>query len=182
MEPIEDDKMVQRAAAGDRSAFGILYTKYYRRLFSYCRSLVQDPEAASDVVQTAFTKAWESLPSLERPGSFYFWIFTIARNESYNVLRSRRNGFTELLEDVWDPETPHEHLVRQETSHQVDEGLNHLKPEYREVLILRHVEKLSYVDIAAITGDTVSSVESRLFKARKALIKYLTPKLQEGNS
>ena len=182
MESIEENKVVQRAAAGDREAFGILYTKYYRRLFGYCCNLVHDPEAARDVVQTAFTKALESLPSLERPASFYFWIFTIARNESYNLLRDRRNGISELSEDIWDTETPHEHLIRKETSNQVGEALNRLKPEYREVLMLKHIERLSYVDIATITGATVSSVESRLFKARKALIKYLTPRLQEGKS
>jgi RNA polymerase sigma-70 factor (ECF subfamily) len=53
--------------------------------------------------------------------------------------------------------------------------LNQLKVEYREVVILRHYDKLSYAEIAAITGDTVSSVESRLFKARKALAKKLKP-------
>ena len=57
--------------------------------------------------------------------------------------------------------------------------LNHLKVEYREVLILRQYDKLSYAEIAAITGDSVSSVESRLFKARKALAKKFAPYFEE---
>ena len=61
----------------------------------------------------------------------------------------------------------------------VETYLWELKVEYREVLVLRQYDKLSYAEIAAITGDTVSSVESRLFKARKALAKKLAPYFKE---
>jgi RNA polymerase sigma-70 factor (ECF subfamily) len=68
--------------------------------------------------------------------------------------------------------------VRKETTEIVELVLNQLKVEYREVLVLRQYDKLSYAEIAAITGNTVSSVESRLFKARKALAKKLAPYFQ----
>jgi RNA polymerase sigma-70 factor (ECF subfamily) len=72
-------------------------------------------------------------------------------------------------------ESPHVQMVQQETSELVQQLLNQLKVEYREVLILRHYDKLSYAEIAAITGDSVGSVESRIFKARKVLAKKLKP-------
>jgi RNA polymerase sigma-70 factor (ECF subfamily) len=178
----EDAAIIRRVTSGEADAFGKLYTKYHGRLLGYCYRLLQDAEAARDVVQTAFTKAMESLSSLERPESFYSWIFTIARNESYTILRTRRGTEAGLSDEVWDTDTPHDQMVQKETSEQVGEALNRLKPEYREVLVLRHFERLSYGEIAAITGDTVSSVESRLFKARKALLKHLNHALEERTS
>lgn len=174
-----DSTLVLRYRSGDRDAFGELYKKYQHRVAGYCYRLLQDPSKTRDVVQSTFAKALESIHSLEKPELFYSWLFTIARNEVYGILRkTRSNGTVELTEDVWDSETPHESMVRKETTQLVEESLNRLKVEYREVLILRQFEELSYAEIAAITGDTVRSVDSRLFKARKALIKLLQPYIE----
>jgi RNA polymerase sigma-70 factor (ECF subfamily) len=94
----------------------------------------------------------------------------------------RKNGTPISIEeedDLWSEETPHEQVVRKELTELVELHLNQLKIEYREVLVLRQYDKLSYAEIAAITGVTVSSVESRLFKARKALAKKLAPFFKE---
>ena len=84
-------------------------------------------------------------------------------------------------QDIWDEETPHEMVVKGELVDLVQHHLNHLKVEYREVLVLRQYDKLSYAEIAAITGNSISSVESRLFKARRALAKKLVPYFSEGD-
>ncbi len=76
-------------------------------------------------------------------------------------------------EDVWQVESPHEAFVTQEQAEIVQRLLAQLKPEYREVLLLVEYEQMSYADIASVTGTTLSSVESRIFKARKALGKKL---------
>jgi RNA polymerase sigma-70 factor (ECF subfamily) len=180
VDEVNDSELLRRFAGGDSAAFGEIYHKYYRRVFGYCYRLLRDRDATEDLVQSVFVKALESVKSLEKPESFYFWLFSIARNEAFGWLRARRKDVAGLSdEEVWDTETPHELLVRRENSDLVEEGLQRLKPEYREVLVLRQFEKLSYADIASITGSTISSVESRLYKARKALIKYLEPILQE---
>ena len=175
-----DNGILQRVSGGDHSAFGELYQKYYRRVYGYCFRLVGDRSVVEDIVQTVFIKALESLQSLEKPELFYYWLFTIARNEVYAFYRSKRtNGVNVTDDEVWENETPHDRLVRKETVSLVEDGLNRLKVEYREVLILRQYEGLTYAEIAAITNCTISSVESRLFKARKALIKYLEPLVHE---
>jgi RNA polymerase sigma-70 factor (ECF subfamily) len=177
---LSDSDILRRIKGGETAAFGELYQKYHRRLFGYCYRLLRDRDAAEDIVQTVFLKALESVKSLEKPELFSYWLFSIARNEVYGIFRATRNsGTVRLDEDVWDGETPHERLVQTETNKLVEDALNRLKPEYREVLVLRQFEKLSYAEIAAITGSTMSSVESRLFKARKALIKYLEPYMRE---
>jgi RNA polymerase sigma-70 factor (ECF subfamily) len=178
-----DRELLSQNRAGNDQAFTDLHNKYRRRLLAYCYRLLQDPVTAEDVVQVSFTKAYESLSTLDKPELFFYWLFSIARNEIYGHIRkTRKNGTQHSIEeedDIWTEETPHEQLVRKETAEIVERYLNQLKVEYREVLVLRQYEKLSYAEIAAITGDTVSSVESRLFKARKALAKKLAPYLNE---
>lgn len=174
-----DEELLNKTRKGDEAAFTALYDKYVRRLYAYCYHLIANRENTEDIVQTTFLKAYESLSTLDKPGLFHYWLFSIARNEVYSFLRQKRtNGAMKSFEeedDVGDFESPHERLVHEETTEMVRRFLGQLKVEYREVLILRQYEKLSYAEIAAITGDTVSSVESRLFKARKVLAKKLAP-------
>ncbi len=180
MNDFTDSELIQRYTSGDKTAFNVLHKKYYKRLFGYCYRLFPERDAVEDIVQSVFIKAMESLHTLDKPALFYYWLFTIARNEVYALFRAnKKNGTTEVDEEVMDPVTPHDRYIQHETAAMVEEGLNALKPEYKEVLILRQYEKLSYAEIAAITGATISSVESRLFKARKALMKYLEPYVNE---
>ncbi|MCX6143378.1 MAG: RNA polymerase sigma factor [Ignavibacteriales bacterium] len=179
----EDSELLSQIRSGNERAFTDLYNKHRRRLLAYCFRLLQDRVAAEDVVQVAFQKAYESLSSLNKPELFFYWLYSIARNEVYSVVRrTRKNGTISSIDDekdIWDEETPHELVLKNELAELVQYHLNHLKLEYREVLILRQYDKLSYAEIAAITGDTISSVESRLFKARKALAKKLAPYFNE---
>jgi len=174
-----DRELLNQIHAGSEQAFTALYRKYRSRLLAYCYRLLQDRSAAEDVVQVSFQKAFESLSTLDNPDLFLYWLFSIARNEVYaHIRRTRKNGLMHSIEEddnIWIEETPHEQFVRKETKEIVELFLNQLKVEYREVLILRQYDMLSYAEIAVITGDTVSSVESRLFKARKALAKKLAP-------
>jgi RNA polymerase sigma-70 factor (ECF subfamily) len=182
MKPQDDAGLVDRSCKGDKAAFSALYEKYQRRVFAFCFRLSQNRETAEDVMQTAFLKAYQSLASLDDHRLFYYWLFSIARNEMFRHLRQERGvGFrTDLdeAEDVWDGDSPQERLEREETLAAIERVLGLLKAEYREALILRQYESLSYAEIAAITGDSISAVESRLFKARKALAKHLAPLLR----
>jgi len=89
-----------------------------------------------------------------------------------HLRRNRRNG-VQSDEDVWDETTPYDLTISAETTEIVQRLLQNLKSEYREVILLREYEQLSYTQIAEITSNTESSVKSRLFKARKALTKRL---------
>jgi len=177
----KDSELIQRYLDGEQAAFTELYKKYHSRLTGYCYRLLLDVARTEDVVQNVFAKALESMDSLRHPESFYHWLFTVARNEVYGILRKNRSNTTvELKADVWETETPHDTAVRREMVQIVRDCLDRLKIEYREVLLLRQFEGLSYREIAELTGSSVSSVESRLFKARKALIKQLKPYMDVG--
>jgi RNA polymerase sigma-70 factor, ECF subfamily len=175
----EDAELVGRSCRGDKAAFSALYAKYRQRLFAFCYRLTAHRETAEDVVQSTFLKAYQSIATLDDHRLFYYWVFSIARNEALGHIRRQpaagMRASLDEVDDVWDGESPHEQLVHEETHALVERLLGQLKAEYREALILRQYESLSYAEIAAITGDSISSVESRLFKARKALAKKLAP-------
>ncbi len=148
-------------------------------MYAYCFRLLHDATFAEDALQTVFTKALESIRTLDDPSAFKYWLFMIARNEVYGAIRKLRSPNREQsLEESdtpWDTETPLTYAVRSNHVDIIQEQLGHLKPEYREVLILREYEQFSYSEIAALTGDSEGSVRARIFKARKALAEKLTP-------
>jgi RNA polymerase sigma-70 factor, ECF subfamily len=115
--------------------------------------------------------------------SLQAWIFTIARNEAYTILRRMRptEDLDAATENVWDDENPLEKVVQKERKEIVQHCLANLRPVYRELLILREYEQFSYEEISKITGASESSIKSGLFKARKAMGKKLEAIVKERN-
>jgi RNA polymerase sigma-70 factor, ECF subfamily len=170
-----DGELLRRMHAGDRVAFGLLYERYRQPLFAYCLRLVQDSDRAEDTVHETFMQIFKSAHTLSHDGAARSWIFRIAHNEALMLLRRTRQTVEPDPECLWEKETPLSRLEQEEDIALVQRFLNSLRLEYREVLQLREYEQLSYADIAGITGDTESSVKSRIFKARQALARALAP-------
>ncbi|MBI3787764.1 MAG: sigma-70 family RNA polymerase sigma factor [Ignavibacteriales bacterium] len=169
------EQILWRLRSGDETAFAQVYQQYKARVYGYCYRLLRNEQDAEDATQEAFLKVMKSIATLEKAESFRPWMFTIARNEAYAILRRTKNINGIESDEIWAEETPYEELIGKETAELVQRYLNLLKPVYREVLILREYEQLSYAEIARVTGDTESSVKSRIFKARKALTEKLKP-------
>ena len=179
MHQSSDETLVCQVYAGEVAAFATLYERYKNGIYAYCFRLLRDTEAAEDALQNVFTSALEAIRTLNEPSAFKYWLFMIARNEVYGVIRKLRKPDREKSldesDDPWDPETPLTHAVQSNQVDIIQEQLGQLKPEYREVLILREYEQFSYTEIAALTGGTEGSVRARMFKARKALATKLKP-------
>ncbi|MDE3057756.1 MAG: sigma-70 family RNA polymerase sigma factor, partial [Bacteroidota bacterium] len=151
---LDDEKiLIQRLRNGNTEALGALYVRYKSALYRFILRMVNDADSANDVVQETFLKVQSASSSLEHPKTFRAWIFRIARNEALGMLR-RTKKKTIDADEVWSDETPHEMLVQEETEEIVRRFLHALKPEYREVLLLREYEQFSYAEIASITGTT----------------------------
>lgn len=175
VQPASDEQLVLRLKAGDAEAFGELYEYYRPRVYRFASKLLQDADQAEDIVQETFLKARAAIQSLNQSFSLVSWLLTITRNEVYGQLRKRRSNGQANVDDVWDTETPLEEVIGAETVEIVQRVLAQLKPDYREVILLREYERMSYAEIAHITQDTEGAVKARLFKARKALVKKLKP-------
>lgn len=170
-----DEQLIARLKEGDQGAFGEIYARYRPRVHRFALKLLGDADQAEDCTQEAFLKAQKGIGRLQAASSLKAWLFSIIRNEVFAHFRkTRRNGQLKD-DDVWRGSSPHEEVVSGEITELVQHAIARLKEEYREVLILREYERMSYAEIGIATGDTESSVKSRLFKARKALVRELRP-------
>lgn len=172
---ISDEQLAIRLKNGESQAISTIYLKFKYGLYSFCYRLVSDSAIAEDVVHETFVKIISERTKLQNPLALKAWIFTIARNEAFAVMKRKKN-FRELREhdeNIFEDES----VISEGQERQIiiEQFLNKLLPQYKEVLILREYEQLNYEEIASVTGTTVSSVKSRLFKARKALFEKLEP-------
>lgn len=164
-----DEQLLQRIRVGDAVAFGRLYDRYKGKLYGYCCRLLHNESWAEDAVHDTFLRIHAGVHSVNNPQSFPVWIFRIARNEALMMLREKKSTVEPDDTALWDNDTPLEVLARKEDLQLLQSLLDHLSVPYREVIVMREIEHFSYAEIADLTGTTVSSVKSRIFKARKAL-------------
>ena len=175
--PQTDHALIEAFQQGDEFAFVALYNRYKGPVYAFCAKMLLDRAVAQDVMQETFVRVYEHRQRLLNAGSFKSWLFTIARNQCLNTLR-RTNRHTEFDETAAQhsapgSETPFGRLMKAEQVELVNRFLNELSPEYREGLVLREYQNLTYDEIAAVTRNTISSVKSRLFKARRKLGQFL---------
>lgn len=181
--PSEEDKLVGDFQSGDDLAFVTLYNRYKRSIYIFCSKMLLDTEAAKDCVQEVFLRVFECRDQLKQPERFSSWLFAIARNQCLSIYRSSKHEAAEEIDfDLLSGpsgETPDRLVERQESVDLLNKFLAQLRLEYREVLLLREFQNLSYREIAEVLGDTESAVKSRIFKARQRLFELLRPILRE---
>ena len=175
---MKDYALIEAFQAGDEFAFVGIYNRYKGPVYAFCVKMLVDSEQAQDVTQETFLRIYENRDRLLKTSSFKSWLFTIARNQCLNALRrsNRHTGLDMRIEaSLSAQETPYSKMEKNEQVRFVTQFIQSLKPEYREVLILREYQNLTYDEIAAVTRSSVSAVKSRLFKARKKLAKIMEP-------
>jgi RNA polymerase sigma-70 factor (ECF subfamily) len=179
-----DKAWLEAFQAGDEFAFVSLYNRYKGSVYTYCLKMLLDQAQAQDMMQETFLRVYENRDRLLSSSSFKAWVFTIARNQCLNQFR-RTNRLVQLDESLPTPAPegmalrPVAQLEKSEQVALVNHFLGQLKPDYREVLILREYQNLSYEEIAAVTRSTLSAVKSRLFKARRKLAAFLEPVMRK---
>lgn len=175
MEHRPDESLVNELRLGNSAAFESLYYRYKDDVFSICLNLANDQALAEDITHDAFLRMRDHIHTLRDVSVFRSWLFAIARNLTYKALRRNRPNPLPVEEELYDDYSLHVEIEREEIRTSVLAAIRSLKLEYREVIILREFQLLSYAEIAQIAGDSESSVKSRLFKARKALATRLAP-------
>ncbi|TXG78890.1 MAG: RNA polymerase sigma factor RpoE [Rhodocyclaceae bacterium] len=185
-----DQQLVERAQRGDKQAFGLLVSKYQRKLVRLLSRLIRDPAEVEDVAQEAFIKAYRALPSFRGDSAFYTWLYRIGINTAKNhlVSQGRRAPTTtefdseeaESFEDgeqLRDINTPERVLLSKQIGETVNSAMEALPEELRTAIVLREIEGLSYEEIAGIMDCPIGTVRSRIFRAREAIADKLRPLL-----
>lgn len=165
-----DRRLVEAWQAGDTSAFDNLYRLYFPRLRTFCRRRVGDSAEADDLAQEAFLRALQALPRLTGERRFYPWMTVIASRLCIDDHRRRHRVQPTDDIDLGTVDDGHdERYDLQADLHHLDVALRRLGPRHAEVLDLRESHGLTYHEIADQLGVPHSTVETLLFRARKAL-------------
>jgi RNA polymerase sigma-70 factor, ECF subfamily len=171
-----DDHLVRAAQNGDRSAFGMLYSRYARMVHGILLSRVPY-SAVEDLVQDVFLQALPRLGSLRDISRFGGWLAAIARNRAMDFHRQSRPDIAFDEESTCaslEQQTPKGHTVHSSAeAHAILEAIRSLPDAYREPLILRLVEGMTGPEIAARTGLTHGSVRVNLHRGMQQLREIL---------
>ena len=188
-----ESALVERLRAQDASVIEVLMERYSPRLYRVAFGITRNRADAEEVVQDAFLTLFRKIDSFEGRATLGTWLYRVAANAALIKRRGKRTEVEVSLEDYlptfaadghregdrsllladWS-RTPEGELLSGEAREILEEGLALLPDHYRAILVLRDVEELSNEEVAEVLGEPVSSVKSRLHRARMALREVLT--------
>lgn len=162
-----------RARLGESRAYAEILETYRPRFLRYATRMVGDQDAAEDIAQEAFVRAFQSFSQCTGPEVMESWMFAIVANRCRTTLqkRTRRERLFarfhrhEERSSAVEPATP----VLSTTRANIARALDALSPEQREAFVMRHVDEMGYDEIARVTGAGVSALKMRVARAREVL-------------
>ncbi len=172
----DDRQVIQAVLKGDSERFGILVVRYQDRLFNGVSRMLGSAADADDVLQESFLQAFRKLSTFRESSSFYTWVYRIAINAAINLRRRERRSVNlsenaqfhdQLISDA--DSGPDRRLEKSEEVRELQDALNQLSDEHRNILVLREIEGMSYEDISQILDMPIGTVRSRLHRARLQL-------------
>ncbi|HNY42630.1 MAG TPA: sigma-70 family RNA polymerase sigma factor [Bryobacteraceae bacterium] len=191
VDPEAEAQLVERLRAGEESAYELLLAHFQQPVYSLVQRLIDDASEASDVTQDVFLKVFRNIGSFRGQSSLKTWVYRISVNEAHNRRRwfgRHRRAEIELesddtgkswLEHLSDQSrTPYELVLNQERRAAIERALAGLSPAFRDAVVLRDLEDLSYEEIADVLDVSIGTVKSRILRGRDALRKALLDELE----
>lgn len=170
-----DADVVTRVLAGDTDAFGVIVRRYEPALLRFATRMLSSRDAAADAVAEGLIRAYRHLAGCRDPSRLRTWLFRIVANRCKSHLARRPTGDVSLDDapPVPDGSDPAAALERAERLERLAAALARLPADKREAFVLKHVEGMSYEEMAAVTGARVPTLKMRVHRAREALIAAL---------
>ena len=176
---LTDIDLVGKAVRGQESVFEELVRRYQRPITAYVYRMLGDYDLSLDVTQEVFIKVYNSLDKYRAEYKFSTWIYRIAHNAAIDHMRrnsvptssietENADGAYELQLESSLP-SPEKDRERSEWRTEIEEVVKCLPPAYRDLIVLRHSQELSYDEIAEVTGLPLGTVKNRLFRAREMM-------------
>ena len=181
-----DQEAVARCLAGDAEAFAALVERYGGRVYNIALRITSDADAANDCAQEAFIRAYRALHQYDPSLPFGPWLYRITTNASLNYVQ-RWHAHETPVEEFPDPPEPAEAgpepaALRREELAEVLAAMADLPAHYRAALTLRHMQQLSYQEVADALGIPLGTVKTHLHRARAALKVRLAARRKERAS
>ena len=179
-----DSLLVQNAVAGDQKAYSELMSLYWSSIEKTLSLKLVSKEDVEDLTIATFSKAFDKLDSYDDSFAFSTWIHTIASNTLIDFFRKKDQktisidqqkegedcNNVDVVDSSLDPES---HLIRKQKNKHITGMVHRLKPHYRELIILRYLDEMSYAEISKKLNMPLGSVKAKLFRARDLLMQIL---------
>jgi len=183
-----ENKIIQRVLAGDKNAFEHLVLANQKNVYNLALKMTRNEDDALDVSQEAFVKAYQQLNAFRGDSKFSVWLYRLTYNLCIDFIRKKSKQTTVSL-DYKDDENetssyeipdlrdlPEDSAIRKEMRKTIEQSIDGLNPDHREVLIMREITGLSYDEIAETLKISVGTVKSRLARARQKVVESLKEK------
>ncbi len=186
IEDCDDQTIILLSQEGNKQAFGVLVKRYMQRAYYVALGLVGSHDDALDLSQDAFVRAYRAIKRFEPGKQFFTWFYQILRNLCFNHLRDRKKHVyrfsdipeNEVLQFQADESVqPDRILEKKEMAAELWRAIESLKEQEKETILLREFQGYSYQEIADLLDIPIGTVMSRLYHARKHLVKDLQDKL-----
>jgi RNA polymerase sigma-70 factor (ECF subfamily) len=169
-----DGEIVRAVLAGDRERYAQLVERYRDRYARYATRMLGSADAAEDAVQDAFVRAYDQLAQCKDPDKFVGWFFLILRNRCFaEQRRNRTSASLEAADGVAAVDRTEGSAETAERRRALQLALLELTPDQREVFVLKHVDGLSYSEIAERLSTSVPSLKMRMHRAYDKLREQL---------
>lgn len=173
----EDAELVIASRNGDQDAFARLVQRHQRRVFNLVYRMLQNYEEANEITQETFLAAWQGLPAFRGDARFSTWLYRIAYNRCLKQLEQQKRERAlqsamqaeHMLGSSDNEERADAELDAREYQAFVREQLSRLPPKYRIVLVLRHLQEMTYEEMAEILAMPIGTIKTHLFRARTLL-------------
>ncbi|MGI8642027.1 MAG: RNA polymerase sigma factor [Pyrinomonadaceae bacterium] len=176
---LTDGELIEKAIRGREDGFEELVRRYQRPITGYVYRMLNNYDASLDVTQEVFIKVYNSLERYSSDYKFSTWLYRIAHNAAIDYMR-RNSTYQQSLEtenedgtyqlQIESPQpTPEQERERSEWRTEIESVVKCLPTVYRELILLRHAQDLSYDEIAEITNLPLGTVKNRLFRAREMM-------------
>ncbi|MFZ1802663.1 MAG: sigma-70 family RNA polymerase sigma factor [Nitrospira sp.] len=177
----DDAQLVARSLKQDHEAFGQLIDRHASIIMNLAYRMVGNRAEAEDLAQESFLAAFKALSTFRADSKFSTWLYRIASNKCKDWLRAKRPGMgqqdvdiDEVLDShVAEEQTPERLLSQQQVALELEQAIQRLPPLYREAFVLKHVEGLSYEEMAEILGVNGDTLKMRVYKGRLQLSREL---------
>ena len=171
--------LIEQAQQGNTGAFEALVNQHAQLVYNLALRTVSNAQEAEDIAQEAFVRAWQALPNFRANAKFSTWLYRIVTNLCYNRLpRLKQELLAVDPEDqleLEDGETAVEtQLLTEEIKAELQKAIDNLPESYRLLITLRHLQGMSYDEIATVTEMPLGSVKTGIFRARRQLRHTLT--------
>lgn len=169
----DQENIIARARRGDADAFEQLVIAYRDQVFRLALRMCGNEADADEVAQEAFLSAWKALPNFRGDSRFSTWLYQLTSHAAIDLMRrEKRQIAAEDITDVGAPDPapgPQQQAEQSETRQAVRDAMAQLSPEYRQIVVLRFLQELSYEEIGAVLKLPPGTVKSRLNRAKSQL-------------